>query len=246
MRKKTCFELPPESVIFGRSREMLRLQQDLKRASAAYLPILLKGERGVGKNLLSRYIHSHLSANGDAYFRYSCPVMSSAAIDSLLLTIAGGHRSGAGDRCEGTSEMVSTVFLDEVGELVPELQGRLLHGLAEIEEFSQNNRLRIICSTTEDLRQAVRMGKFRKELFYRFAVVIFEVPPLRCRLDDLSLIATYLRDSYGRNFGITAQPFPTNLMKRMHDYHWPGNIRELKTFVRCNAVLARQSSPGHA
>jgi DNA-binding NtrC family response regulator len=229
MRKKTCSGLPPESVIFGRSREMLRLQQDLKRASAASLPILLKGEKGVGKNLISRFIHCTFSPDG-SYLHCSCPDMSTVTIESVHTALAGPCNEDGNDG-QHASETIATVFLDEVAELTPELQIQVLHSLPEPDGFGTGHPLRIISSTAKDLRRLLKRGMFRKELFYRLAVVTLEVPPLRRRLQDLSLIASYLRDYYSRSLGVIAQPFTTELMERMRDYDWPGNILELKSFI---------------
>src|SRR6516162_5096141 len=112
MRKKTCSGLPPESVIFGGSKEMLRLQQDLKRAFAANLPILLKGERGVGKNLISLFIHCTFGRESGSYLQCSCPGMSSATIKSVRTALAGQSTEDGSD-AQHVSETVATVFLDD-------------------------------------------------------------------------------------------------------------------------------------
>jgi DNA-binding NtrC family response regulator len=237
MGKRLWHELPSESVIFGASKRMLELRRQLTRVAVTNLPILLRGESGVGKSLLSRYIHSYLSMNRGWYLRYRCPIMPSTAMDSLLLAIPAAYRSHEGDCSEDASERVSTLFLDEIGLLGSEPQVRLLHGLSEVDGLGRGTRLRIVCSTTGDLRRTVRLGKFRKDLFYRLAVFTFDIPPLRSRLHDLSVIANYLLDYFSRRFGAPAQPFPGKLLERLHDYEWPGNIRELKRFV-CRYVAS--------
>jgi len=243
MRKKTCSGLPPESVIFGGSKEMLRLRQDLKRAFAANLPILLKGERGVGKNLISLFIHCTFGRESGSFLQCNCPGMSSATIKSVRTALAGPCTEDGND-AQHVSETVATVFLDEVAELTPELQIQVLHSLPEPDGFGTGRRVRIISSTAKSLHRLLRRGIFRKELFYRLAVVTFEVPPLRRRLQDLSLIASYLRDYYSRSFGVTVQPFSTELLERMHSYEWPGNIRELKSFIWRYVMFGSTELPG--
>src|SRR6516225_9140451 len=155
MRTKTCSGLPPESVIFGGSKEMLRLQQDLKRASAANLPILLKGERGVGKNLISLFLHCTFSRESGSYLHCSCPGMSTATIESVHTALAGPCNEDRND-AQHVSETVATVFLDEVAELAPELQIQVLHSLPEPDGFGTGHPLRIISSTAKDLRRLLK------------------------------------------------------------------------------------------
>lgn len=245
MAKNLSDELPSESVIFGASKVMLELRHQLTRVAVTNWPILLRGESGVGKNLLSRYIHSCLRVNCGPYFRYSCPLMSSTAMDSLLRAIPAERRSHDGDCSEDASGTVSTLFLDEIGKLAPELQVRLLHRLSEMDGLDQGARLRTICSTTGNLRRAVKLGEFRKDLFYRLAVFTFEIPPLRSRSCDLLVIANYLLEYYSRSSGVPAPPFPGTLIERMHGYEWPGNIRELKSFVCRYVVSGSTKLPAH-
>jgi DNA-binding NtrC family response regulator len=138
-------------------------------------------------------------------------------------------------------ESVGTLFLDEVGDLPPQFQLKLLQLLhdAELLAGGQNgsgSSPRIICATTRNLRQEAREGKFRQELFYRLAVVTLEVPPLRNRLDDLLIIAKHLRAYYSEKFGLPDKPFPKRLVERMHYYEWPGNVREFESFI-CRYVI---------
>ncbi|HEY5174444.1 MAG TPA: sigma 54-interacting transcriptional regulator, partial [Terriglobales bacterium] len=135
------------------------------------------------------------------------------------------------------SAPVGTLFLDEVGELSPQLQLKLLHLLHEGEPDESDGqptpgaRPRIVCATTRNLRREANEGRFRQELFYRLAVVTLEVPALRNRLDDLLIIANYLRRYYSDRFGLPDGPFPKRLVERMHYYEWPGNIREFESFI---------------
>lgn len=233
-------DLPPDSVIFGRSTAMCELRGRLRRICSTNLPILLQGESGVGKALLSRFIHNRASGTVGTYLRVDCAANSSASPESdPFLQVAANHDGAETTPQEDpTHSCLGTLFLDEVGELPAQLQIKLLHSLHEDPDSKINSspKPRIVCATTRNLRQEAKEGRFRQELFYRLAVVTLEVPPLRKRLDDLLIIANYLRRYYSDKFGLPDKPFPKRLIDRMHYYEWPGNVREFESFV-CRYVI---------
>ncbi len=152
-----------------------------------------------------------------------------------MLVEAEEEPSGTTPLEQPYSSSIGTLFLDEVGELPPKSQLHLVHRLLDHDgDHDQPNPLaaaRIISATARNLRQEVKENKFRRDLFYRLAVVTLEVPPLRNRRDDLLIIANHLRQRYSETFGLPERPFPDRLIQGMHRYEWPGNIRELETFV---------------
>jgi two-component system, NtrC family, response regulator AtoC len=230
-------DLPPDTVIFGKSTVMLELHGRLKRICSTNLPILLHGESGVGKGLVSRFIHNHATGIAGPYIKVDCVDTSG----SLRQFHPSAFTPGGLPIQEG-SVPSRTVFLDEVGELSTQSQLQLLHSLHEGELNSAGcqtdpwTKPRIICATTRNLRQEANEGRFRHDLFYRLAVVTLEIPPLRNRLDDLLIIGNYLRRYYSDKFGLPDKPFPKRLVDRMHYYAWPGNIREFESFV-CRYVI---------
>ena len=250
-RIQDCDGLPPESVIFGSTDVMLELRRKVQRVSTTNLPILLRGESGVGKNLLSRYIHNNSSGAAGAYMRLNCTIMSSSLLDSLLSNARDGDMDYQQERCveDSGSSPVTTLFLDEVADLAPKLHGELLDLLSDQDEFGtsahagRGSSPRIVCATTRNLRQETSSGKFRQELLYRLMVVTFEIPPLRSRLYDLLTIADYLRQCYSHTLGVPARPFSSVLLERMHHYEWPGNIRELESFVCRYLILGSEEYP---
>ncbi len=215
----------------------------LKRICSTNLPVLLHGEGGVGKRLLSKFIHNHAIGIIGPYMRVDCAGSSGMELDrDLFLPVLSEPPSMDTEQAE-TSEVdsVGTLFLDEVGDLSPQCQLKLVHLLhkAELLGGGQNSpgvSPRVICATTHNLRQEAREGKFRQELFYRLAVVALEVPPLKNRLDDLLIIGKYLRAYYSEKFGLPDKPFSKRLVERMHYYEWPGNIREFESFI-CRYVI---------
>jgi two-component system, NtrC family, response regulator AtoC len=232
-------DIPPDSVIFGRSTVMSELYGRLKRICSTKLPILLHGESGTGKGLLSKFIHNHAIGIIGPYMRVDCAGSSRMELDhDLFPPVLSESPSMDTDRAEESG--AGTILLDEVGDLPPQCQLKLLQLLHEAELLGGQNcrgiRPRIICATTRNLRQEAREGKFRQELFYRLAVVTLEVPPLRNRLEDLLIIADYLRSHYSEKFGLPDKPFPKRLVERMHYYEWPGNIREFESFI-CRYVI---------
>ncbi len=222
---------------------MSELHGRLKRICSANVPILLHGESGVGKALLSKFVHNHAIGIIGPYMRVDCAESSRTVLDrDLFPPVLGGSPSINAEPAEKSGiDSVGTLYLDEVGDSPPNFQVKLLQLLHESErEGGGRNcpsiRPRIICATTRNLRQEAREGKFRQELFYRLAVVTLEVPPLRNRLDDLLTIAKYLRSYYSEKFGLPEKPFPKRLIERMHYYEWPGNIREFESFI-CRYVI---------
>ncbi len=236
--------LPPDTVIFGKSALMLDLKAKLRRILGTNLPILLQGESGTGKRVLSKYIHKHSENIVGSYLSVDCASNSDTLLECLRSTLVETDDKPNGGVLSAQREIsvLGTLFLDEVGELSPKSQLHLLKSFLEFQDSGGDTqpyswaRARIIGATARKLRQEVKERRFRGDLFYRLAVVTLEVPPLRDRLDDLLVIANYLRLHYSKNFGLPERPFSNQLVERMHCHGWPGNIRELENFV-CRYVI---------
>jgi DNA-binding NtrC family response regulator len=231
--------IPPDSVILGKSAAMSQLERRLARVLAANLPILLEGESGAGKNTFSKFIYKHSRVNGGRYVRVDC-----ACWGELI-----GFESGAMEmtdveeysRPNHKGVGVGMLFLDEVNELSAKAQLHLLRLLRSTEDHDNKTthqlaKARIVSASSRKLRHLVLERTFRRDLFHRIAVVPLEIPPLRDRADDLLPIASYLLARHAEVLGIPARPFPKKLIERMHYYAWPGNIRELENFI-CRYVI---------
>jgi DNA-binding NtrC family response regulator len=237
-------DLPPDSVMFGSSEVMQQLRRKVMRICPTNVSVLLQGEAGVGKDLLARFIHHHSTGIVGPYVTVNCAALSGQAAHNDRYASSEG---GAGvidvlGQDDVAASTMGTLFLNEVSEMPVQIQQRLSIPLSDYDGFegaeqeSDDGKLRIICASTRDLRREVKLGRFRRELFYRLAEVTINVPPLRSRTEDLPIISEYLRLRCCARLGIADTPFPTDLLARMLLYPWPGNIRELENFV-CQHVL---------
>jgi DNA-binding NtrC family response regulator len=223
---------------------MRELQKKLGRICATNVPVILLGESGVGKNVLSRFIHDHSKGMNGAYVRVNCanPSLSSLELERLSFMEAQAKFSSTSLPRTPEGSPIGTWFFDEVGELSLALQTHVSYSLEEQpyglepEPWGRTEPSRLVSSSHRNLRKEVTEGKFRPDLFHRLAVVTLEVPPLRKRPADLLILADYLRSRYATRFGVAEEPFPKKLVERMHYYDWPGNIRELENFV-CRFVI---------
>jgi DNA-binding NtrC family response regulator len=240
--------LPPDSVIFGKSSLMLELEAKVRRVLGTNLSILLQGESGTGKATLSKLIHKHSKGVAGSYIRVHCADNTDTLWDSLKpIFVANKLPTNSAISDSGLdSSSIGTLFLEDLGELSPKNQSQLFHSLPDEQDHrGQPNpwtTTRIVSATARNLRQEVNENRFRRDLFYRLAVVTLELPPLRKRMDDLLVIARYFLEQYSENFGLPQRPFPAALVERMHRYGWPGNIRELENFI-CRYVILGSEEP---
>ncbi len=235
-------ELPPGSVIFGKSLLMSELEGKMRRVLGTNLPVLLQGESGTGKRTLSRFIHKHSKGIAGQYVRVNCAADSGTCLEYCLSTLVGNERKTNSDPLQGKVDSIGTLFLEDLAELSPKSQMQLFHSLPDGHDCGTDNRpnpwttTRVVSSTSRNLRHEVNEKRFRRDLFYRLAVVTFEVPPLRNRMNDLLIIADHLRLQYSKHFSLPSRAFPDSLVERMRYHDWPGNIHELENFV-CRYVI---------
>jgi DNA-binding NtrC family response regulator len=222
--------VPPEDVIFGHSEGMAKIRGRIERLSATDVPVLLQGEGGTGKELLAQVIHRHSSGANGPFVKISCPALPA---------------TGLGETFDGAPEPAQrgTLFLDEVAELAPMLQTRLLQLL----QNSQTCRIglvegRLICATNRQLQDEVDAGAFRQDLFYRINVVTLHIPPLRERRQDIPALATYFLEQFGKTFNCPIKPLSASLLRTLEAYHWPGNIRELENLIKRYVILGNDDA----
>jgi len=235
-------ELPPEEVIFGQSSVMQQVKRKLLRVCRTTLPVLLEGEVGVGKHVLSKLAHLWTDAGRGAYLQLNCAGLLGAE-DTDPFPFAGLGRETVRALGDPPAEelRIVTVFLDQVNELPRQHQQQLLRSLADWQQFGQigvpaaREAVRIISSSTESVRQQVQQGRFRRDLYDLLAVVTIEVPPLRHRLEDLPILIEHLRMCCVRQFEVADIPFSGDFLVRLRQRSWPGNIRELRNYV-CGSV----------
>jgi transcriptional regulator with PAS, ATPase and Fis domain len=206
----------------------------------------LQGESGTGKELVARAIHSNGSRNGKPFIPINLAAVSPLLVESALF----GHRKGAFTDAKETrlgcfeTARGGTVFLDEIGELTQEVQVKLLRVLqekaivrvGEVVEIPVD--VRIVSATNKNLRAEVEAGRFRKDLFYRLAVMTIDLPPLRSRDEDISLLAAYLLEKNKTELGKPIKRITPDALEQLRRYSWPGNVRELDNVIQRAIILA--------
>jgi len=224
------------------------MQEVYKRIGAlsrSEVPVLVTGESGTGKELVARAIHQNSSRATRPFVAINCAALAETLLESELFGHERGAFTGAVLQKKGKLEVAEagTVFLDEVGELAPHLQAKLLRVLQEhtFERVGGTRPIRVearvITATNRDLKDMTKSGAFREDLFYRINVVSVDMPPLRERREDIPLLARYFAQKYGdrckrRVVGISAEAIDC-----LTNYEWPGNVRELENAIERAVVL---------
>lgn len=215
--------------------------QALERFAASALPVLFEGETGTGKDRAARYVHARSTFSSGPFVAVNCATLATDLVESLLFGHAKGAFSGAGAARDGLFSQAAggTLYLDEVAELPPRAQAALLRVLENGEyrplgeSSSRQTNCRILASTCADLEAAMTQGTFRADLFYRLAVARIATTPLRNRPAAIDVLASALLDEQ-HTTGVT---FSSDAMQAMHDYAWPGNIREMKNRIARALVM---------
>ena len=227
--------------IIGKSPAMQQILRQIEIAASSRSNVLIAGEAGTGKELIARAIHEASLRGEGPFIRVNCTTLSRVESESELFGDPAQDRSGRVELAEG-----GTLYLEEAGDLPPETQARLLL-LLETGELSQgaaaNARkpdLRIIASSSRDLKAAIKRGSFKSELFYRLNVLAIEAPPLRERREDIPLLATHFVAGLNRKLRVSSALRISDAdMRRLSQYNWPGNARELQNVIERGAILAR-------
>ncbi len=229
-----------------RSPRMAEVQDIIERAAQADVTVLITGDTGTGKDLVARAIH-HLSFRQHRpYIKVNCAAVPRDLLESELFGHERGAFTGAHQLKLGKFEAANhgTIFLDEIGDLHPALQGKLLHALQD-GEFSRVGGksaikvdVRVLAATNQDLERAVAAGRFREDLYYRLNVIQIAVPPLRERREEIPLLAEYFIQRYSKAFRREGFAIPPLAMERLLHHSYPGNVRELENLVKRMIVLS--------
>jgi len=231
--------------IVGSSEPLRHVLVQVSKVAPTDSTVLVLGETGTGKELIARAIHNRSKRSSRAFIRVNCAAIPSSLIASELFGHERGSFTGATQRRLGRFESADggTIFLDEVGDLPPETQVALLRVLQEREfervggSHTVSVDVRVIAATNRDLTSAVAEGTFRQDLFYRLNVFPIQLPALRERVSDISLLVEYLIDRYAQKAGKRIRNIDKKTMELFHAYDWPGNIRELQNVVERAVIL---------
>lgn len=231
--------------LVGRSQEMEKLYRILAKVAQSHHPALIVGEIGTGKETVARTIHSQSEAASQPFLTVDCGAFAPEMIEHELFGYVKGAFPGALRNTPGVlaSAERGTVFLDEIGQLTPDLQGKLLRVLQEkeVRPAGATHRIplhaRILAASSADLTAAVAKGTFRKDLYYRLNVVTLRIPPLRERRSDIPLLATHFLGRMSRESGEN-YTLSDDALRSLMDYDWPQNVRELESAIERACTMA--------
>ncbi len=250
-------KLPTQADGFGAGADAIRctntqmqvVRSSLSRIARATVPVLILGESGVGKEVLARQLHLSSQRASSPFLKLNCAAFPSELLESELFGYERGAFTGALKTTQGKLEMAEggTLLLDEIGDLEPRLQAKLLHVLQDGEFLRVGGRetirvnIRVIAATHQDLQRAIVQGRFREDLYYRLAVIAIEIPPLRERRDEILPKAEFFIQKH-RIPGTRSPAISAELGDALLAYEWPGNIRELENVMQRLLVLEDATS----
>ncbi|TLM68915.1 MAG: sigma-54-dependent Fis family transcriptional regulator [Deltaproteobacteria bacterium] len=231
--------------LIGKSKAMQDVITLIRKVAASPVKVLITGESGTGKELVARAIHFQSDRRDQPFVPINCGAIPENLLESELFGHEKGSFTGAISQKQGLFETASggTIFLDEIGELPPMMQVKLLRVLQE-NEFRRVGGtraiqvdVRVVAATNRQLEEAVSNGSFREDLYYRFNVIRIDLPPLRSRREDIPMLIDWFWERFtGRKEVQVAE----DAMRRLIDYHWPGNIRELENVIERATVLGHE------
>src|SRR5689334_16771301 len=231
----------------GNSRGMQAIYKEIGRVAARPVPVLIRGETGTGKELIARAIFQHSDRAQEPFIAVNCAAIPETLLESELFGHERGAFTGAEARRIGRFEQAQrgTIFLDEIGDLSPSTQVKLLRVLQErcVQRVGGRETVtvdvRVIAATHRDLETAMQQKQFREDLFYRLSVVVIEVPNLRERTEDIPDLVRYFLRKHGLDFDDAAPSIVPEAIQFLQAQLWPGNVRELENVIRKALLLAR-------
>jgi two-component system, NtrC family, response regulator AtoC len=237
------------SMLFGTSPKMEDVKTTIEQVADTNVTVLILGESGTGKEVVARMIFSRSLRHDKPFVKVNCAAIPHELLESELFGYEPGAFTGANRQKLGKFDLAhgGTIFLDEISEMHPALQAKLLHVLQD-GEFSRLGGkrdiavdVRVLAATNKQLERAVADGSFREDLFYRLNVVTIHIPPLRERQEEIPIFLDFLLRKYSEYYGKQPPPFTDYAVSRMIEYSWPGNIRELENLVKRYVIVGNES-----
>jgi len=231
--------------IVSKSKPMLKIFELIEKVAATKAAVLITGETGTGKELIAKAIHYNSQRRDKPFISVNCTALTETLLESELFGHEKGSFTGAISTKKGRFEIAhgGSLFLDEVGETSPSLQVKLLRTLQEMEFERVGGTktlkvdVRVIAASNKDLKEEVKKGNFREDLYYRLNVVHIQIPPLRDRPDDIPLLVSHFIDKFSREIGKSDITISPEVMKSIYNRKWPGNVRELEHIIERAVIL---------
>jgi two-component system, NtrC family, nitrogen regulation response regulator NtrX len=236
-------------VMIGDSVPMQALRQQIAFAAPTNGRVLIYGENGTGKELVAHLLHLHSQRRDGAFVEMNCAAIPEELIESELFGHVRGSFTGASEDKEGKFSQADggTLFLDEVGDMSSKTQAKVLRVLEE-QRFSPvggNSSMkvdvRVLASTNKNLEREIELGNFREDLYYRLNVLPFQIPPLRERREDITLLTVYFLDEFAQRYGRKPPMLTRKALEILESYLWPGNVRELRNIMERIIIMTHQS-----
>lgn len=240
-----CDQVTEDLSFLAASPQMVRIRQQILQIAPVDVPVFICGESGVGKEVVSRMIHLRSKRRSQPFIKVNCAALPGELLESELFGFEQGAFTGAVRAKPGKFELANkgTIFLDEIAEMSPHLQAKLLHVLQDHQYSRLGGRsmietdVRVLAATNVDVHEAMKTGKFREDLYYRLNVLSILVPPLRERTAEIPLLFRHFLTKYSEKFGKPAVDPSKHLLDAAVNYPWPGNLRELENFVKRYVIL---------
>jgi formate hydrogenlyase transcriptional activator len=231
--------------IVGQSAALKQVLKLIETVAASDSTVLLLGETGTGKELIARAVHDHSRRKGRTFVKMNCAAIPTGLLESELFGHEKGSFTGAIAQKIGRLELADqgTLFLDEVGDIPPEIQPKLLRALQEREferlgsTYTKKVNVRLVAATNRDLEKMTQTREFRSDLYYRLNVFPIRIPPLRERPEDIPLLGRYFAEKFARQMQKRIDSIPAETMTRLQSWHWPGNVRELENLIERSVIL---------
>src|SRR5438876_3574950 len=231
--------------ILSTNPKVLRIKEIAKQVADTDVPVLISGESGVGKEVLARFIHANSSRHEKSFVQVNCAALPDDLLESELFGYERGAFTGALNEKPGKFELADkgTILLDEIGEMTPHLQAKLLHVLQDSEYSRLGGKktirvdARVVASTNVNLEEHVSTGKFREDLYFRLNVIRVDIPPLRERREDIPILCNYFLCKYRDRYKSTVEEISPSLLDSFLRYDWPGNIRQLENALKRYLIL---------
>jgi two-component system response regulator AtoC len=225
--------------------KMLKIKEIARQVANTDVPVLISGESGVGKEVLARYIHNNSSRRDKPFVKVNCAALPNELLESELFGYERGAFTGALNDKPGKFELADkgTLLLDEIGEMTPHLQAKLLHVLQDSEYTRLGGKrtvrvdARVLASTNIHLEEHVSGGKFREDLYFRLNVIRVDIPPLRERREDIPVLCNYFVSRYRERYKSNVDQVPAILMDSLLRHDWPGNVRQLENVMKRYLIL---------